>query len=342
MRGGGKGGAGEFSRVGHFFVTFTDKNAEPCGEMRLDDFEYVSVGSAGLGLFAYFGLIKAAACTMPAALSATRGYIGVSAGAFACLAMALRLHESPVVFDRLVAFAKQCSIISNHKTVSFGIFAKQIGKNLFCDLHELASFTLRLGGIREDATLRELQARVNAQLVFVATDLTTQEPLLMHADAFPDLPVREAVAMSAAVPFLTAPVLFRGHLVTDGAVAEHINASYFDPERTLFIMSEMISEPPRPSEEPSAAPDLISATNQTMLCYSRQLERVTRTCLYDFRCVRVCCKSMFKYMDSPSYRLEEDIDVMYAQGFSRLLAEQIPDALAALGRMAWKLARNMS
>lgn len=302
--------------------------------------EYVSVGSAGLGLFAYLGLFSTLARVAPVVLADVRGFVGVSAGAFASLFVALGLHADKSASDSMYRFAKTCTLLSNHKVCNFGIFARQVGKNMLCDLEELARFMLRLGGRRDDTTLGQLQASLQVHLTFVATDLISMQPVRFDAARFPDMPVAEAISLSAAVPFLTAPVQFGDRLITDGAVTEHINMCIYDPTKTLFVLCDMVSPAEPLPEERQLGLDLVSVANRTMACLAKQHENLTRTVLYDLRCLRVSCKSMFRYMDSPSYELDAELDYLYAQGCARALGAAVPGLCSLIGALCARLARH--
>ena len=132
--------------------------------MGVETAEFVSIGSAGLGLFAYLGLIRTLHVTNPKLLEGARGFIGVSAGAFACLCLALELHRNDD-FTLIHNAAKRCTVLSNHKVCSFGLSAPNMGKNIACDLKQLANAMLRHGGFHEDVTMAGLQARLQASTI---------------------------------------------------------------------------------------------------------------------------------------------------------------------------------
>lgn len=299
--------------------------------MGVEPAEFVSIGSAGLGLFAYLGLIRTLHVTNPKLLEGARGFIGVSAGAFACLCLALELHRNDD-FTLIHNAAKRCTVLSNHKVCSFGLSAPNMGKNIACDLKQLANAMLRHGGFHEDVTMAGLQARLQAEVAFVATDLRSQQPLLLTARTFPDLSVSTAISMSAAVPLLTAPIHFADYLLTDGAVSEEINTTYFDPSKTLFVYSQTDVPAPISSE------DLFTVMRHTLACAAKQQERLTLRALRHLKSIRINSKGIFNYVDTPTYKLYAEMDQLYVHGCARALTETTPVLSIVLARLAHRLA----
>lgn len=78
------------------------------------------------------------------------------------------------------------------------------------------------------AVLAEEHPERYAALYVVASNLNTQEPVVLCAETFPHLPVAKAVRSSMSVPLLFDPVEIEGHLYVDGGLSWDYPIDLFD------------------------------------------------------------------------------------------------------------------
>jgi len=86
--------------------------------------------------------------------------------------------------------------------------------------------------------------------VIVGFDLASRERVLFGTEAAPPVPLRDAVAASAAVPFIYQPVQIRGRWYADGGIASGTSADLVlanpEPLDLLIVIAPLASEESRP------------------------------------------------------------------------------------------------
>lgn len=109
--------------------------------------------------------------------------------------------------------------------------------SLFLDLG--ASLRTVLAACGLDLTMQEFRKR-HGNLHVVATDMGTGQPLVLHADSHPQLPLRDALCASCAIPFVVPPRYIHLNEVRDGCISSPVPmdcASKEFPGATLLVLS---------------------------------------------------------------------------------------------------------
>ena len=87
-------------------------------------------------------------------------------------------------------------------------------------------------------TLQELYKRTGIELHLFTTAVTEMCSVDLNHLTFPELPVALAVSMSAAVPFLFTPIVYKDEHYIDGGLVKHCPVPQTEPDTILVIMMD--------------------------------------------------------------------------------------------------------
>ncbi len=143
---------------------------------------------------------------------------GTSAGAIVLAIWLLRL-EKPIVFDFIINRPWE-------KTFSWGsnIISNLFNKKGICDekiITEILSPMLKSKFLDTDITLKRFHEITEIDFHIIATDVNTMTPIDFSHSSHPDVPLLDAIYMSASIPFIFKPKYFNDSFVVDGGLTLH-------------------------------------------------------------------------------------------------------------------------
>jgi len=143
---------------------------------------------------------------------------GTSAGSIVLAIWLLRLEKS-VVFDFIINRPWE-------KTYTWGtnIISNLFNKKGICDekiINEILTPLLKSKYLDTDITLKRFYEITNIDFHIIATDVNSMQPIDFSHSSHPDVPLLDAVYMSASMPFIFKPKYFNDSLVIDGGLSLH-------------------------------------------------------------------------------------------------------------------------
>ncbi len=242
-------------------------------------------GGGPLGATYEIGALCALQESLPGlALNHLQGYVGVSAGAFIAAALANGLSPrqlacgfidgtgpaqdriNPAVFvqPHWAEFKQRAAMLP-------GLLLRAAGRAVsrrhsWLSVAEALGQALPTGLFSHEPLQAELQRLFSApgrsddfrqlahKLVIVATDLDTGQAAPFGMPGWREVPISQAVAASAALPGLYAPVLINGHWYADGALKKTLHASVLLEDRLDLIICMNPLVPFDASQAPAPRP----------------------------------------------------------------------------------------
>lgn len=287
--------------------------------------QYISIGSAGMGIFSYLGLIHTLACISPELFDDIKGCIGCSAGSYISLLIALGLQKDSKTLNEIFVLFKKNVLISNNKLLTVGMYANEFGKNISCELGQLVEHTLEKRGFSSKISLGDLQQHLKLRLAFVSADIKCGKTIILDANTHYNIPVTLAIQMSSAVPFLNPPIKYNKILAIDGAVLQQLNMDYFPKEETAFIYC--VQTPSRMEENF----DIIRYSAYIIQCLQQQHDNLTDAIMEGFPHIKMVADNIFKFVDQPCTLLTHKLDKLFVAGCIETLKNFMPEVFTLLG-----------
>lgn len=77
-------------------------------------------------------------------------------------------------------------------------------------------------------TLKTIYEKYNKEITITSTDISNRKTLYMNYKTDPDLPLKNAVRMSMSIPYMFAPVFYKGVYHIDGGYLDNYPIEYLD------------------------------------------------------------------------------------------------------------------
>lgn len=96
-------------------------------------------------------------------------------------------------------------------------------------MYEAINFEQLIEKLIEEKTQRKFCtfSQINKNLTIVATNINLQKPVFFNKETTPKLAISKAIRMSCGYPIIFTPVLYEGHLYSDGGDSLSFPISYF-------------------------------------------------------------------------------------------------------------------
>lgn len=299
----------------------------------MEDLRYLSIGSAGMGIFSYLGLMYILSFSSRSLFDKIEGCIGCSAGSYISLLVALGLHKNTELLYDIFLILKQNVLISNNKLLNVGIYANDVGKNISCELGQLVEFTLEKCGFSSKISLGDLQKHLSIKLAIVITDIKKGNPVILDAENYYNMPIVLAIQMSTAVPFLNPPIKYEDIFAIDGGVLQSLNMDYYPKKETFFIYCSQTYA--KMGEEI----DIISYSSYLIECFQKQHDRLTDIIMEEYPHIKVTSDNIFKFMDANYTLVTDKLDKLFVSGCIKSFEFSFPIFTGLIGSFILNLSR---
>lgn len=177
--------------------------AVPAARHRYDTLVLSGGGAKGLAALGAVNVLARAGY-----LDGVDTFVGTSAGALVAASLAVRMAPCAAVRAFCSRRFKPDPAFTN-----FGIDGGE-------------SLDAWIRAVVGDLTLRDVRERHGSTLVVCVTNLSEARAEYFHPDTHPDVPARDALRMSCAIPLVFSAVRFRGALYVDGALTNNFPLEY--------------------------------------------------------------------------------------------------------------------
>ena len=199
----------------------------------MEGVEYICFSGAGTGGTSYFGLLCALEkhSNFATQLKTVKGFAGTSIGTLCALALLLRMPTSDML-DLMIPIMSSFDNIAPILDIS--LLITNYGLDDGAQIKNVIHTILEKNGLSRTITFKTLKQYFSADFVCVATNLATMTHEYLSVETYPDMLISDALFMSMCVPFLFAPMEYRGALFVDGALSMNV-PQCFPYERTLSV-----------------------------------------------------------------------------------------------------------
>ena len=204
-----------------------------CSELKIRSFAkmgYTKLCLEGGGVtnFRLLGALHLIGSTI--SIRAINEFAGTSAGAATCLLLAVGYTPDEIA-ARMITNSK----IWNQLRYPDGMaLLSGEGAFPFTPLQEFLE-SLLLEKIATLPTLGSLKKDFGKTLYCMTYNITSEESVMLGPDTHPDLPCIVAVRMSASIPFVFSPYVYRGESYVDGAVGINFPINAWDGDGSEIL-----------------------------------------------------------------------------------------------------------
>lgn len=180
----------------------------------------------------------------------------------------------------------------------------------------------------EEKTQRKLCtfSQISKDLTIVATNINFQKSVFFNKETAPKLPISKAIRMSCGYPIIFTPVLYEGHLYSDGGEFLSFPISYFtNMDETIGITFVRHNE-----NSDGSLKSHVEIQNMTdyIVALGSTLTRATYICQLEEKYVK---RTIFVKIDEPISSMQFNItdaqkNAVYEAGRTSIL-EQLPNIL---------------
>lgn len=299
-------------------------------------FKYLSVSSAGLGIFSFCGFISTCYNLNPLFFDKLEGVIGCSAGAVISLMIALKSYKNNDIFIKIMQKCAYTTIETTRRSFSLGWQTDNVGKYISSDLAEVVSMILEASGFSQNVRFEDIQRHLPIRLVFVVSNLNNLQPVYMTSESHGELTIIEIIQMSSAVPFLTPPIKYRDMLAADGGIIEHINTTYYPSHETFYLMSGRL---PVPYTQKA---DIFSYMTSLISGLQIQQDMLFQKLMKHHNHVRIGTVDMMNCVDVSKEQMQFIIEESYGIGCAKALSYFKPDCVTACVTLSLYLSKHES
>lgn len=316
---------------------------------------YMSVGCAGLGIFAYFGFFGRLVERRPDFFRELQGCVGCSAGSLVSLLVALDYFARDAQLLRLVQVATDAlarASTMSWRSGSIGT-ARMEHEGVSHELSTVARFVLERCGFHADISLEDLQRYVAVRLTFVLADLHSLQPIRVDAShpVFRSHSVCMLIKMSSAIPFLQPPIdVPPEYCILDGALLENTSLGVHPMAQTWVVHCATIPDRLTSGVPPSACVDgesgaptndwlerlnVLGFAARVVKCLHLQNERLVKHmveayCVPESVCLHIDDVSILSIMHACTHDDVEAMQRMHALGVYQLLWRTMPELVELL------------
>ncbi|WIA40630.1 hypothetical protein OEZ86_013966 [Tetradesmus obliquus] len=206
---------------------------EPISSSSSSKYEYLVFGGGGARCFGYAGALHA--LRQLGLLGRLRGVSGSSGGAVYALLAALRFSVPEV--------QAAMGTLPETETLSWLRLNSRLGLSdgeaTFRQIE--AAISAKLG--MPHPSLADVAAAAGCPITLTATSLARRAPVYLSSATHPDMPVRDALRASCAIPFFFTPLRGpEGDLLVDGCISDcaplaglKAGGAAWEPQRTLVL-----------------------------------------------------------------------------------------------------------
>lgn len=234
--------------------------------------EHLVLSSAGPNGFIQLGMIAECMESNLFSMDAIKSIRASSAGAIisVLLCMKIPIHE---IIDYFIKrpWKKWLKIDLLQFTSTKGIVSHS------CFLDMIAPF-FHTNDISVEITMKEFYELTNIDLHIFTTSVKKLNAVDLNHATFPELSVIQAVSMSASVPIVFTPILYRDEYYVDGGLLIHCPVSPY-PETTLVIMIDITQ--PMDLESPFQFMQHILVQTFNIICANTQRPIAKHVFCYD-------------------------------------------------------------
>lgn len=236
---------------------------------------YLSGG--GIAAAAHIGALQELQKHTP--ITAIREFMGVSAGAFVAMCIAIGY-----TLDELQDFCLRFDFTNITEMDSIPGWLVHFGMDTGDRLYKMIAACLHVKGLSSDITFKDVYEQFGYSLRVLATDLHDAKPMVYAPDTTPAYCVVDAVRASMSVPYYFQPFIcpVTGHFLVDGAVTSNNPLFILSKEEQLRTISILIRVSIEPKEVIELEDFLLRPLN---VLYAQKMD--IESTFYDSHCIQI-------------------------------------------------------
>lgn len=198
-------------------------------DVQLNNIVFQGGGVKGV---AYIGVINA--LSNHKLYNGLNGFAGTSAGSICAMLCALRVPRKD--FQKLIWELNLEQFLDDSTGYIRDLIRvwRKFGFYKGNKLYRWITYLCECYGKNKDITFDQLYKQYDSQLVVVAMDMNTAQPTYFSKDGYGNLPIREAVRASVAIPLYFTAVKIGNHYFSDGGVVDNYPMHVFDYYETEY------------------------------------------------------------------------------------------------------------